>query len=91
MTDTFVASSGVNPATGEFPDSSMKLTVAPLVNPVPVIVSDCDVLPVMGPLDELSDVIVGIVGDQTQLFMVMELPQYVTHCTFNGGDTVLAG
>jgi hypothetical protein len=84
--DFTVAGTMTLPAAGVPPDSSMKFTVvapAPLLEkPVPLIVTD--VPPVVGPVLTLRLVMVGTTGDHTQLFIVMPVPQYTTHCAVVG-------
>jgi hypothetical protein len=81
---------------GVLPDSWTRLTlVVPLVNPVPLIVSE--VPPVMEPETGFDDGLVlrpvtaGMTGDQSQLSMVMPVPQYVTHCAVVGALITEAG
>ena len=62
---------------GAAPGTSTNWTVAPARKPVPVIV--IGVPPVIGPVMGLMPVTVGTVGDQTQLFVTMLVPQYTWH------------
>ena len=50
-----------------------------------------DVPPVMGPVVVPMLVTVGRVGDQVQLFTVIPVPQYTTHCAEVGELTMPAG
>jgi hypothetical protein len=70
---TIVAGRMTFPAAGVLPDSSTKLTVVPLTKPTPEIVTF--VPPVMGPEVLWTPVTLGTIGDRTQLFTVMLVPQ----------------
>ena len=74
LTTTLVACTIVLSTAGEPPDSSTKLTVVPVVKPVPLIVTD--VPPRIEPEEGLMFVTVGSTGDQSQLSVVMPVPQY---------------
>ena len=73
FTATLEADSTTLSLVGALPDSSTKLTVAPVTNPVPVIVTD--VPPLIEPDAGLIPVTVGTVGDHNQLSVIMPVPQ----------------
>jgi hypothetical protein len=89
ITLTWVPASTTLSLVGVVPFSSTKFTVAPLVNPVPLIVTA--VPPMIDPVEGLMPETDGTSGDQSQLSTVSPVPQYTTHSAVVGALTTPVG